>query len=278
MKTLIIAKQTKYEYEKEKFKLSHEEICQKYKSEHANLEAIIQSHSRQIEAREKLAKLLPKSEIKLMKDLEQITDYDAIISLGGDNSFTYISHYVDEIPIFGVNSDPARSTGALCEWTDLEQLANALRENQYQTEGWTRLSADIDGKKISSATSEYFFGETRRKSMSRQVIEWRGQKIEQKSSGIIISTGAGSTGWYNSAGGKPFSRTQPLAKFIVTEPYRTNLFSGEIEKGETLTIHSLNDEEGCASADSWEDYSFQRGQSAKIKIGKPLFVAKPRKK
>jgi len=287
-KILIVTKQSKYEYEIEKFKLTDEELKEKYKHEHANLNAILSSHEAQINSRTKIKELLPYAEMIPMNKLKETTSYSLIISFGGDNSFTYTSHYAGDTPIIGINSDPLRSVGALCMWSskDLEETIETILKEEYEIENWTRLKTTINDEKITSATSEYYFGEKQRKDMSRNTIEYRGKEYEQKSSGIIIATGAGSTGWYNSANrflfpeGNTFTKTEKKAVFINTEPYAYTrkigeLYAGEIREGEKLIIHSLNDEGGTVSCDSWEEYDFIRGKTAVIEIGEPLRVITP---
>jgi len=287
---LIVAKQSKYEYERKKFELSHEEIIAKYSAERANLEAILQSHDGQLKTRLTLQELLPDARLIMMDQLkEQILDYDMVISLGGDNSFIYVTHFIGNIPILGINSDPRRSTGALCAVTanSIERVAKSIQNEKFRIENWTRLQATIDGKLITPATSEYFFGEKLRKDMSRHILIYRGKEYEQKSSGIIIATGAGSTGWYDSAnrfswpGGDRFDKTEQKAAFIVTEPYRyvalpSDVHASYILAGEELILHSLNDGDGYATADSWEEFDFSRGRKAVIRISdKPLKIIIP---
>ncbi|MBI4140347.1 NAD(+)/NADH kinase [Candidatus Woesearchaeota archaeon] len=282
MKILIVAKQSKYEYEKEKFSLTDAEIRAKYRGEHANLDAILSSHEKQLETRKTAAAVFKNADLLLMCQLrEEIIGYDAVISLGGDNSFTYTSHFVGSIPLIGMNSDPARSVGALCKWTanDAGKLQEQLTKGDYKITEWARLSADIDGKKLSLATSEYFFGEKLRRDMSRHVVVYHGKEYEQKSSGIVIATGAGSTGWYDSsnryyfANGNSFAKTEKKAAFVITEPYNfkakaDDLFVGELLPDEELVLHSLNDGCGYATADCWEEYEFSRGKKATVTISK----------
>ena len=290
MKILIVTKQSKLEYESVKFGLSQEEIIRKYKFEHANLDAIVTSHTCQVESRRKLISLFSTAEMQSMCSLTSpIKGYDLVISFGGDNSFTYTSHFVNNCPIIGINSDPLRSTGALCEWSakDLEKTASDIINERYEVKEWTRLAATINTEKIMNATSEYFFGERGRKEMTRHVMVYRGKEYDQKCSGIIIATGAGSTGWYHSANmhvfpeGNIFSKTEQKAAFIITEPYRyarreDDVFAGDLLPGEEIILHSLSDSEGYASSDSWEEYSFTRGKTAKIAISsEPLRVVVP---
>lgn len=293
-KILVVNKLTKYEYEREKFGLDHEGICRKYQSEHANLGAILKSHDEQLQARLKFGELLTSKSIcfdtVMMGEVKQeIKGYDLVASFGGDNSFSYLSHFVEDIPIMGINSDPTRSVGALCLWSaaELEDIVSKIYNQDFTINGWTRLSALIDSKQISGATSEYFFGEKMRKEMSREILEYRGKSYELKGSGLLIVTGAGSTGWFESAGryifpnGARFPKTEKKAVFLSTEPYlykgnANTINTGEIMEGEEIVIHSLNDGHGYASSDSWEEYDFMRGNTAVVKIDeKPLRVVSP---
>ena len=301
---LIVTKQSKVEYEADKFGLTIHQLKEKYSSEGANLPAILASHEGQLRSRAQLRDLLPEATIISMDKLaDRVTDYDIVVSFGGDNSFTYVSHFIEDTLMYGVNSDPGRSVGAMCLFSsaDLEALVQSLQGGDPKVEYWPRLSATIDGVPIIRATSEYFFGETARKDMSRHVMEFRGnhpdhqshplngRRIEQKHSGLIISTGAGSTGWHESSKTCPhepgekyrFDRTSPLARFIITEPYKRSRhefeYYGELFPGDELVVHSLNDGAGITHADSWAPfYDFSRGKTAVIRISAtPLRVGVP---
>ncbi|KKL61424.1 hypothetical protein LCGC14_2195470, partial [marine sediment metagenome] len=214
--------------------------------------------------------------------------YDLIIVLGGDNSFTYVSNYVSnywssDIPILGVNSDPERSVGCLTRWAinddqDVFDMVEMLDFGEFDIKSWTRLGATVDGKLITPATSEYFFGERMRKNISRHILVYKGVEHEQKCSGIIFSTGAGSTGWYHSATrGDTWGAEERIARFVTTEPYNAPMMCGEIEEGEEIILYSLNDDEGMVSVDSWEEEPFTRGSEARIHLGEPLNIVTPRK-
>jgi len=136
----------------------------------------------------------------------------------------------------------------------------------------------VDGKPITPATSEYFFGETKRNYMSRHVMEINGKSYEQKCSGIIIATGAGSTGWYKSATGQQYSLdpSNQLGAVAITEMYSSvpefPMSPFYFKPGEKIILHSLNDDQGTVSVDSWDEFSFLRGSTAEITIGEPLNV------
>lgn len=291
MRILIVAKQSKYEWEQQKFGLTHDELVKKYSSERANLDAILSSHEKQLQVRECLTRVVPNSSMCLMDKAPNFLDdadapakdyYDLIIVLGGDNSFTYVSHWAKDIPILGVNSDPERSVGCLTRWAinddqDVFDMVEMLDFGEFDIKSWTRLGATIDGRIITPATSEYFLGEQMRKNMSRHILVHNGVEHEQKCSGIIFATGAGSTGWYRSATRKDsWSVEDKLARFAITEPYNAPVMHGEIKEGDEVILYSLNDSEGYVSVDSWEEEAFTRGSEARIYLGPSLNIVTPR--
>lgn len=283
MRKLIVVKHSKYEWERKTLNLTHDELVAKYSKERANLSAILNSHEQQLSTREKFRTNFPRSKFVMMDEItSDIERFDLVLVLGGDNSFTNISHFVRNIPILGINSDPDRSVGSLTRWAihddeDISVLYKLLDTYSFDVEEWPRLEAMLDGNKIVPATSEFFFGEKLRNMMSRHVLVYRGKEYEQKSSGIIVATGAGSTGWYRSiCGGRgAWAPTLNVASFVVSEPYgesADSVYSGELGGHEILTLYSLNDDQGIASSDSWDYYPFNRGSEVSIHLGCPLNV------
>jgi NAD kinase len=303
MNALIVAKYSKLEWEMKCSGQSQDQILAKYSKERANVGAILKSHEKQLAVRNLFTSAFQCS-IVMLEDMPKVAVnlYDLIIVLGGDNSFTYASHFVHSTPILGINSDPDRSSGCLTRYAikteqDVYDLVEALDFNNFRIESWARLEATLDGQKITPATSEYFLGERLRKYMSRHVLVYRGQEVEQKCSGFIIATGAGSTGWYRSTmpdpGETEWRPETKRAAFIATEQYQPmgrwdkssnkwidvgvnpNLKWGNIEEGEEIKIYSLNDNDGHISIDSWEERPFNRGSEARIYLGEPLQVLVP---
>jgi len=286
MNILIVAKQSKYEWEKEKFCLSHDKILRKYNKERANVGAIIESHEKQLEVRNLVKEFIPNSTMCFMEETPKCikSDHDLVIVLGGDNSFTFVSHFVGSIPIIGVNSDPKRSVGCLTRFAinnpdDVLNLATFIDFGEFNIEEWTRLEATIDGELIVPASNEYYFGERMANKMSRHVLVYDGKEYEQKCSGIVVTSGAGSTGWYNSiCQGMAFPPTASMGAFIIREPYAPvddGCYSGVLYIEEEIILYSLNDDDGMVSVDSWEEFPFTRGSEARIHIGKPLNVVIP---
>ena len=174
-----------------------------------------------------------------------------VISYGGDNHFLFVSHFVDNSLTLGINSDSHRSEGALTSITiqDLNNPNEILNE-KFKIEEWPRLKVEVNGKDIDTlCVSEIFIGEKYRFHMSRLMIKHNNDLIEQKGSGLIVTTGAGSTGWYNSAvrflfpDEDIFPKTSKEARFLLSEPYHGKLLAaknvkGKIKENEVLEITS----------------------------------------
>ena len=168
---------------------------------------------------------------------------------------------------------------------ELPEALQRLERGDYRSEPWTRLSLRVNGVECGSAINDLVLGKRDFRLTSRHELEYRGHKVTQRSSGILISTGVGSTGWYASAGlylgqqDRSFPKTARFARFELREPSVTitevdgtrvtqlpQFVEGPLEEGEVLRVTSLNDDEGLASRDSLDSVPFPRGSVAEISI------------
>ncbi len=291
-KILIVPKITKVEWDLHRLGFTEDKLKEFYKKENLNVERIFESHKRQKENLERIKNLIIGATIVNRDGLNKyiINNYDLIIAVGGDNHFQYVSHFLENTPILGINSDPSRSDGALMMVSseELEKILPNILRDYFEIENWTRLKISIDNKEIDElAISEIFIGEERRFNMSRNIIKVNGKSEEQKSSGLIIATGVGSTGWYNSAcrylfqEGDIFSKSLKEARFLLTEPHNGRLSSlkmtnGSIGEDEEIEIISLSDSSAYISIDSLKLIKLREGAKIKISIGEPLRVIRPK--
>lgn len=277
----IVPKLSKVEWDMRCLGLDYESLVQKYRDEGANVETILSSHATQQASLGKLRQIFDPSQFIARDDLAESVNQDAdlVIAFGGDNHFVYVSHFAKSAMILGINSDPQRSDGALTSLTadQCEEALQALTRGDYSIEEWPRLEALVNGKPLPLTTSELFVGERERVYMSRYVLKHGDVEETQKSSGLLITTGAGSTGWYDSAcrylhpDGNVFARTEPKFVFLATEPSkgrlnRSKLLEGTVQAGESLRIQSLNDSSGLVSVDSLDEVLFSRGATLEVRI------------
>ena len=109
--------------------------------------------------------------------------------------------------------------------------------------------------------------------MTSYILRYRGKQERQKSSGLLVATGAGSTGWYDSAGRylhpneDKFPKKERFTKFEVREPHIIySMLEGVLEEGEELEVYSLNKGVGRFGIDSSEKHEFPRGTKVVIRI------------
>ncbi|MFH0936911.1 MAG: hypothetical protein V1808_01300 [Candidatus Daviesbacteria bacterium] len=287
--TLIVPKLSKLTYDMQKYHINLDHAIRKYQREGIDPEKVLASNNRQVESLNNLTDFLKDAKVIGRNRLNKTIAAGAnlIIALGGDNHFLYVSHFINGQLLLGINSDPTSSEGALTYFTvkSLKDFWSKLEADDFKIEEWPRLQIALNGKKIQAlATGDIFIGESRRENMSRYLISLDGQEEEQKSSGLLITTGAGSTGWYDSAchylfeNGNKFPKTKQEARYLVTEVYRGKLskyqmLEGGFGPGQKLIISSLNDSSGEISIDSLVRCKFNRGSQAIIEISdKPLRV------
>lgn len=138
-----------------------------------------------------------------------------MIFLGGDGTYLRTSGAIDtpDLPILGINTDPGRSTGHLCNQKidsekkekQIENIFDQLEKENFEYFYRQRINFQMEspmtGEKINKLVlNEIFVAEqdTGKTSIYRLIVDniYLGKF---KSSGMIISTGTGSSGWLFSA-------------------------------------------------------------------------------
>jgi len=207
--------------------------------------------------------------VLLPKDLE---GFDIVISIGGDGTALSASHFLTKRPLLAINSNPRQSEGALTT-LNLEDLDKKLREiksGKFKTEKLERIEVMINDKLQNPlALNDVFIANEKAYSMSKYKIRFNGSLEEQKSSGLIFSTGTGSTAWFKSAGGEPFSAQSRVIKMIVREPFlrRISKFKtiraeiGEKDSCEVIALTPM-----VLAIDSIREIKLNEGDRVKIKI------------
>src|SRR3989338_11434446 len=144
----------------------------------------------------------------------ELKGIDLVVSIGGDGTALSASHFLIDKPLLAVNSDPEKSEGALTT-INADQLEDKIKEiklNKWKEEKLERIEVFINNKPLDLlALNEVFIANTKAYLISKYKLRFKEKEEEQRSSGLIFSTGTGSTAWFKSAHGGPFS---PQSKFI----------------------------------------------------------------
>lgn len=213
-----------------------------------------------------------------------------VVVIGPDGLVANAAKYVGNLPIVGVNPDPKRIDGMLLPFRlhQVRKVVESVLKERAKIEQVTMAEAELnDGQRL-LAFNDLFIG--RRSHVSaRYNLKWRDTSESQSSSGVIVATGAGSTGWLSSVfnmtkglntwrGNAPINPlrmewgSQSLA-WVVREPFasrfsQANAVAGMLDKNETLVLESLMPEGGAIFSDGIESdfLEFNSGTTVRIKV------------
>jgi NAD kinase len=124
---------------------------------------------------------------------------DIVVALGQDGLVANVLKYLDGQLLLGVNPDTARWEGVLLPFT-VPNLAKVVPEVFAQK----RPVRDVTMAQVRLNTGEMLYGVNdlfvgpRSHTSARYSIQIGGESENHSSSGIIVSTGLGSTGWFRS--------------------------------------------------------------------------------
>ncbi|MDQ3009654.1 MAG: NAD(+)/NADH kinase, partial [Acidobacteriota bacterium] len=176
----------------------------------------------------------------------QLAIADLVITVGGDGTALSASHYVRSGALIGINSAPGDSVGHFCSVNRKSFAArlDAILNGESKPVELARLLISLEGKPLAElALNDVLITHHCAASTTRYLVGTGNREEEQRSSGIWISTAAGSTAGIGSAGGKKMARgsrrIQYLIRELYREPNRSYQFTrGFAESGEAITIAS----------------------------------------
>jgi hypothetical protein len=199
---------------------------------------------------------------------------------------------LDGQPLIGVNPDPRRFDGVLLPFApnDLNSILPEVLARRRAVRSVTMARAALsDGQQL-YAVNDLFVGPKSHTS-ARYEIALKDQRETQSSSGIIISTGLGSTDWMRSVltGATMIVQAQskkpepeafkavpwdaPFLRFAVREPFpsvatQAHLVYGKADKRSPLLVRSLMAENGVIFSDGVESdfLEFTSGVTATISV------------
>src|SRR5690606_35129342 len=124
---------------------------------------------------------------------------DIVVTIGIDGLVVNTAKYLDSQPLIAVNPDPQHIDGVLLPYK-VNQASQAVRrvlQHQATIRPITMAEASLnDGQRL-LAFNDLFIGRQDHVS-ARYQISFGKQTEKHSSSGIIVSTGAGATGWLSS--------------------------------------------------------------------------------
>lgn len=220
------------------------------------------------------------------------SETDLVVTIGIDGLVVNTAKYLDGQPLVAVNPDPAHIDGVLLPFT----VASAPAAVKQVLAGKARLrqvsmaQASLNDGQNLLAFNDLFIG-VKSHISARYRIRAGAQEENQSSSGIIVSTGAGATGWLSSlfnmanglqAGfGNPGQHVSAPALdweadqliFVVREPFLSktsgsSIVCGAVTSATPLVLESQMPEGGVIFSDGVESdfLAFNAGSTATIGI------------
>jgi NAD kinase len=224
---------------------------------------------------------------------------DTIVALGQDGLVANTLKYLDGQPVVGVNPDPKRWDGRLLPFKvgDLPKLMPEVILRKRRTHTVTMAKASLNNGQTMYAVNDLFIGPKTHFS-ARYFIRYGKAGEAQSSSGVVVSTGLGATGWLkslltgagniaNTAAGRETKDSRPSGTyeramtgfrwesdylyFTVREPFPTHttgasLVFGRVTNSSPLILESQMAENGVIFSDGIEQdfLEFNSGTQATI--------------
>lgn len=191
-----------------------------------------------------------------------IQGYDLIVAVGGDGMVLGLSHAVrDATPVLGINSAPSFSVGYLsgCRSDNLAETLDRIEAGQNRPVEVQRLQITL-GRRVlpEPVLNDALFCADHPALICKYRLEWPDGAEVQRSSGIWISTPAGSTSALASAGGPILPLTTRQFAFLVREPYAPPGESVRLRSAVLAQDHSLSVECRTVDASVFVDGSHRR--------------------
>ncbi|GJE53600.1 MULTISPECIES: NAD(+)/NADH kinase [Methylobacterium] len=201
---------------------------------------------------------------------------DVIVAVGQDGLVANVAKYLGAQPVIGVNPAPDLYDGVLAR-VAVERLGALLPASvagAARVERRTMVQAVLDGGERLLALNEIFVGHRSHQS-ARYRIEAGGTAEDQSSSGLIVASGTGVTGWARSISeashlSLAIGPEEPAVGYWVREPFpsvatATGLRAGKLAET-ALVVTSRMNEGGVVFADGIEQDFLAFGWGSRVTI------------
>lgn len=167
-------------------------------------------------------------------DVQAAAQYDLVVSVGGDGTFLQAARSIVHTPILGVNADPTRSEAVFCAANrqTFDTLCRRALAGRLTALPLHRLELTLNGRRLPQrAVNDVLVVHEDPATMSRYRLRV-GRRIEaQKSSGLWVSTAAGSSSAVWAAGGKRLPWGARQFQYRPRELYRGRLSKNHLTGG-----------------------------------------------
>ncbi|MFJ3288316.1 hypothetical protein ACIPMW_23885 [Streptomyces sp. NPDC086669] len=206
---------------------------------------------------------------------------DVVVVVGQDGLVANVAKYLAGQPVVGIDTDPGRNPGVLVRHRprDAAALLAATQAGAARCDELTMVEAVTDDTQRLVALNEIYLGAAGHQTARYRLgLEDDGGVVEaQASSGVIVGTGTGATGWLRSVwqerGGRPAlpSPTEERLLWFVREAWPspatgTSLVAGELAAAGRLTL-TVESERLVAFGDGMESDAVELTWGQTVRVG-----------
>jgi hypothetical protein len=200
---------------------------------------------------------------------------DVIVVLGQDGLVANVAKYLAGQPVIGLNLEPGVLVPHLP--AAAADLLADVAAGRAALQHRTMAAARLDDGQVLVALNEVFIGHASHQS-ARYTLGLGERTERQSSSGLIVSTGTGATGWAasihrerHSGLALPAPEDDRLA-FFVREPWPsawtgTSLDEGELGAGAALSVQSEMNDGGVVFGDGIEGDRLELDWGRRVEVG-----------
>ena len=207
---------------------------------------------------------------------------DVVVTVGPSGLVANVAKYLDGQPVVGVNPDPALDGALLARHlpADASELIRAAAVGGALIDERTMVEAVLDDGQRVLALNEVFLGHQSHQS-ARYLIRCPGGEEHQSSSGVVVTTGTGATGWGRSISLERQTALrlpdaeEPRLAFFVREAWPSPTFGVSVTEGligadDRLEIVSELNDGGVVFGDGIESdrVDFRWGVQATVSVAR----------
>ncbi|HEX6810718.1 MAG TPA: hypothetical protein VF384_03755 [Planctomycetota bacterium] len=203
---------------------------------------------------------------------------DVVVAVGQDGLVANLAKYLDGQPVVGANPSPDWFDGVLVPHhvDAVPDLVRAAAAGRARCEERTMLAARLDDGQQLLALNEVFVGHVTHQSARYRITA--GEQVErQSSSGVVVASGTGASGWARSIHGMRHSRLRlpaPVERrlaWFVREAFPsqvtgTDMQEGLLGEGAVLQVNSEMDDGGVVFGDGIEADRLEFAYGTRLRV------------